>query len=300
MAFRIWLCVWLLSAAVLGQEAQVAVITAFTEGPTVDRDGTVYFTETTFERIMKLSPNGALSVFRETSNGANGLILDAQGRLIACEAGKKEPPRVTRTDLRTGKVEVLADQYRGQRFTAPNDVTLDSKGRIFFTDLPGGTVHRIDPDGKLTRLLERPAIQRPNGISISPDDRTLYLVEANQAEGGARMIRAYDLATDGSVSGMRVFHDFYPGRSADGLCMDSEGNLYAAAGLHRRRGTSETLDTKPGIHVFRPSGELRRFYPIPEDTITNCAFGGADRKTLFVTAGKTLFRIENDISGTSR
>lgn len=300
MTFRIWLCVCLLSASGLGQEAQVAAITAFTEGPTVDRDGTVYFTETTFERIMKLPPGGTLSVFRENSNGANGLILDAQGRLIACEAGKKDPPRVTRTDLRTGKVEVLADQYRGQRFTAPNDVTLDSKGRIYFTDLPGGTVHRVDPDGKLTRLLERPVIQRPNGISISPDDRTLYLVEANQAEGGARMIRAYDLAADGSLSRMRVFHDFYPGRSADGLCMDSEGNLYAAAGLHRRRGTSETLDTKPGIHVFRPNGELRRFYPIPEDTITNCAFGGADMKTLFVTAGKTLFRIANDISGTSR
>jgi gluconolactonase len=296
------MCIWILflAAAAFGQEAEVAAITAFTEGPTVDRQGNVYFTETTFQRIMKLAPDGKLTVFRENSNGANGLIVDAQGRLIACEAGKQHPPRVTRTDLATGKVEVLADNYRGSRFTAPNDVTLDGKGRIYFTDLPGGTVHRIDPDGKLTRLLERPAIQRPNGISISPDDRTLYLVEANQAEGGARMIRAYDLDAGGSVSRMRVFHNFYPGRSADGLCMDTQGNLYAAAGLHRRRGTSETLDTRPGVHVFTPQGELRKFYPIPEDTITNCAFGGPDNKTLYVTAGKTLFRVANDIAGTGR
>jgi gluconolactonase len=289
-----------LAAVLLGQEAEVAAITAFTEGPAVDRQGNVYFTETTFQRIMKLAPDGKLTVFRENSNGANGLIFDAQGRLIACEAGKQHPPRVTRTDLATGKVEVLADNYRGVRFTAPNDVTLDGKGRIYFTDLPGGAVYRIDPGGKLTRLLERPAIERPNGISISPDDRTLYLVEANQAEGGARMIRAYDLGADGSLSRMRVFHNFYPGRSADGLCMDTQGNLYAAAGLHRRRGTSETLDTKPGIHVFTPKGELRKFYPVPEDTITNCAFGGPDNKTLYVTAGKTLFRIANDIAGTGR
>ncbi|MCS7024980.1 MAG: SMP-30/gluconolactonase/LRE family protein [Bryobacteraceae bacterium] len=295
-------CLCLLAVPSLGpaQEAQVAAIAAFTEGPAVDEHGNVYFTETTFARILKWSPSGALTVFRENSNGANGLLIDAQQRLIACEAGKQHPPRVTRTDLRTGKIEVLADNYRGQRFSAPNDVTIDGKGRIYFTDLPGGTVYRIDPDRKLTRLLERPAIERPNGISISPDDKTLYLVEANPAEGGARMIRAYDLLEDGSVRNMRVFHNFYPGRSADGLCIDTEGNLYAAAGLHRRRGTSETLDTKPGIHVFRPSGQLWKFYPIPEDTITNCAFGGPDRKTLYVTAGKTLFRIANDIAGTPR
>jgi gluconolactonase len=125
-------------------------------------------------------------------------------------------------------------------------------------------------------------------------------VESNQAEGGARMIRAYDLADDGSVSNMRVFHNFYPGRSADGLCIDSAGNLFAAAGLHRRRGTSETLDTKPGIHVFSSKGKLLRFIPIPEDTITNCAFGGRDLRTLYVTAGKTLFQIPVEIPGTRR
>ncbi|HUQ94066.1 MAG TPA: SMP-30/gluconolactonase/LRE family protein [Bryobacteraceae bacterium] len=281
------------------QEAEVATIVAFTEGPTADTAGNVYFTETTFHRIMRLSPDGKLTVFRENSNAANGLIFDAQGRLIACESGK-QGPRVTRTDMKTGKVEVLADNYKGEKFNAPNDVTLDQKGRIYFTDLPGGTVHRIDPGGKITRLLQRPDVQRPNGITIAPDDKTLYLVEANQAEGGARLLRAYDLQSDGSLKNMRVFHKFYPGRSADGLCMDTQGNLYAAAGLNRRRGTSETLDTKAGIHVFSPQGKLLKFHPVPEDTITNCTFGGPDMKTIYVTAGKTLFKIQNAIPGTGR
>ena len=114
------------------------------------------------------------------------------------------------------------------------------------------------------------------------------------------MIRAYDLQPDGTPRNMRVFHNFYPGRSADGMCIDVKGNLYAAAGLNRPRGTSETLDTKSGVHVFAPDGKLLRFIPIPEDLITNCAFGGPDNKTLYVTAGKTLFRIQNDIPGMAR
>jgi gluconolactonase len=128
----------------------------------------------------------------------------------------------------------------------------------------------------------------PNGIVISPDDKTLYHVESNGAAGGARMLRAYNLAEDGTVSNMRVFYNFYPGRSADGMAIDVQGNVYAAAGLNRPRGTSETLDTKPGIHVISPAGKLLKYYPIYEDTITNCAFGGPDMKTLY-DRGKTLF-----------
>jgi gluconolactonase len=179
-------------------------------------------------------------------------------------------------------------------------VVLDNRARIYFTDLPGGAVYRIDTDGRLSRILAAPDIQRPNGIMISPDDRTLYLVEANQAKDGARMIRAYDLQADGSVRNMRVFHNFYPGRSADGICIDTQGNLYAAAGLNRTRGTSETLDTKAGIHVFSPAGKLLRHIPVIEDTLTNCAFGGPDMKTLYVTAGKTLFEFRVDVAGTRR
>jgi gluconolactonase len=302
-----------------GPEATVATSVAFTEGPTVDDAGDVYFTETVNARIMKYSPaTKKTTVFREGSNRANGLLFDAQGRLIACEGSdaQRNEPRVTRTNVNTGNVEVLADRYEGLRFNAPNDVTMDGQGRLYFTDpapdstspvatssvgkvgIPG--VYRIDTDGKVTRVLKGPDIEWPNGVVISSDDKTLYLIEAHKVERGTRAIRAYDLSPDGTVSNMRIHYNFYPGRSADGMTIDTQGNIYAAAGLHRRRGTHETLDTKTGIHVISPQGKLLSFTPIPEDTITNCAFGGADRKTLYVTAGKTLFQIPYQIAGTGR
>ncbi|MCZ2076949.1 MAG: SMP-30/gluconolactonase/LRE family protein [Bryobacteraceae bacterium] len=302
-------CVFLLILfAVSAQELEVATTVAFTEGPTVDRDGNVYFTETMSHRIMKLTSDGVLSTYRKNSNGANGLVIDSQNRLIACEAGARRrdsgqaggKPRVTRTDLATGEVEVLAESFEGRPFNGPNDVTLDGKDRLYFTDMPGQAVYRIDAPGKVVRLLAAPEIQRPNGIQVAPDDRTLYLIEANGAEGGARMIRAYDLLADGSVRNMRVHYNFYPGRSADGMSIDVDGNLYASAGLHRRRGTSETLDTKCGVHVISPRGKLLKFIPVPEDTITNNAFGGPDGKTLYITAGKTLFRVRVDRPGLPR
>lgn len=272
------------------QEVEVATSVAFTEGPAVDRDGNVYFTEFTGRRIMKLAGE-QLSVWRTDSNGANGLVIDSQNRLIACESD-----RVTRTDIASGKKETMAEGG----LQGPNDVTLDAKGRLYFTDMPGAAVYRIDAPGKFVKILGKPDIQVPNGIQISPDDRTLYLVEANRAKDGARMIRAYDLQPDGSVKNMRVHYNFYPGRSADGMSIDEKGNLYAAAGLNRLRGSSETLDTKAGIHVISPQGKLLKHIPIWEDLLTNCAFGGPDRKTLYVTAGKTLFRVRVDVAGMMR
>jgi gluconolactonase len=298
----------LITSPLAGQEPERVANVAFTEGPTVDTDGTVYFTEIVQQKIMKLSPDGRLSTYRDNSNAANGLLIDPERRLIACEGGALEQPgvkitgspRVTRTDLKTGKIEVLADSYQGQKFTAPNDVTIDGKGRLYFTDLAGVAVYRIDAPGKVTRILAAPDIQRPNGIQVSPDDRKLYLIEANGAQGGARMIRSYDLQPDGTVRNMRVHYNFYPGRSADGMSIDTQGNLWASAGLNQLRGTSETLDTKAGVHVISPEGKLIKFIPIPEDTITNNAFGGPDMKTLYVTAGKTLYRIRTDIAGLPR
>ena len=302
-------CVALLMPALAAsQPTEIATTVAFTEGPVADRDGNVYFTELVFQRIMKLTPQGVLSVFRERSNNANGMLIDPEGRLIACEGAASQrmgvpqtfKPQVTRTDLRTGKVEVLADNYQGKPFVGPNDVTIDSKGRLYFTDLTGGAVYRLDARGQLARILATPEIQRPNGIQISPDDKTLYLIEANGAQGGARMIRAFDLRPDGTVTNMRVHYNFYPGRSADGMSIDSQGNLYASAGMGQLRGTSETLDTKTGIYVISPRGALLKFIPIAEDYITNNAFGGPDMKTLYVTAGKTLYKLRTEIAGLPR
>jgi gluconolactonase len=301
-----------------GPEVSVATTVAFTEGPAEGPDGLIYFTDVSNNRIMRFDPaTRKASVFRADSNRANGLLFDAEGRLIACEGsdGERNQPRVTRTDLKTGKLEELATKFEGQLFNAPNDVTIDSKGRLYFTDpapdatspsskakgatgVPG--VYRIDTDGKVSRLLTAPDTEWPNGLVLSPDDKTLYLIEANKVAGGARAIHAFDLSPEGTVSNKRVHYNFYPGRSADGMTIDVEGNLYAAAGLHRLRGTQETLDTKCGVHVISPAGKLLRFIPVPEDTITNTAFGGAGRKTLYITAGKTLFQVPNEIAGMNR
>ena len=307
-----------LAGGALAQEAEnrpVAVegIISFTEGPTVDEAGAVYFTDLRVTgRILKMDTDGTITTYREPSNRANGLIFDSEWRLLACEGGNGADilPRITRTNIATGEIEVLADHFEGKQLHQPNDLTIDGQGRVYFTDRPGPVVtteqtgvhgvYRIDPDGSIARILTEPDIERPNGIVISPDDRTLYLIETAQQEGGARMIRAYDLAEDGTASNMRVFHDFYPGRSGDGMTIDSEGNLYVAAGLNRLRGTSETLDTVAGVHVFSPAGELLEHIPIWEDTITNVAFGGDDLRTLYITSGKTLFSVRTDVTGTRR
>jgi gluconolactonase len=311
---RVFLLAVLLAVPGTAQDPEVpevATAVSMLEGPAVDREGNVYFTDIMTQRIMRFTANGVLSVYRERSNAANGLLIDPQGRLIACEGASSATaqryglnvsgkPRVTRTDLKTGKIEILADSYEGKPLVGPNDVTIDSKGRLYFTDFTGGAVYRIDAPGKLARILNAPEIQRPNGIQISPDDRTLYLVEANGAEGGARMIRAYDLLPDGTVRNMRVHYNFYPGRSADGISIDTQGNLYASAGMHRTRNTSETLDTRCGVYVISPEGKLLKFIPIPEDFITNNAFGGSDMKTLYITAGKTLYKVRTEIAGLPR
>ena len=299
--------------AAAGRAVDVAATISFTEGPTVDAEGAVYFTDLRGAgRILKMDTDGTVSTFREPSYRANGLIFDSEWRLLACEGGNGDDvlPRITRTDVETGEVEVLADHFEGRQLHQPNDLTIDGQGRIYFTDRPGSNVtpeqtgvhgvYRIDPDGSIARILTEPEVERPNGLVVSPDDTTLYVIETAQQEGGARMIRAFDLARDGTASNMRVFHDFYPGRSGDGMTVDSEGNLYVAAGLNRLRGTSETLDTVAGVHVFSPDGELLEHIPIPEDTITNVAFGGDDLRTLYITAGKTLFRIRTDVTGTRR
>jgi gluconolactonase len=292
------------------EEAEPVAVIAGTEGPAVDADGFVYFTELISQRILLFSPNGIVSIYRGDSNGANGMVIDPEGRLVVCESSdrRRRQARITRTDLRTGQMETLTDNYRREPYSAPNDVTLDGRGRIYFTDagpvgqLDGG-LYRIDPDGTVTQLLSSPAIERPNGLVISPDDKTLYLVESNRVPAidrrsrPARLIRAYDLSPEGKVSRMRIFHNFYPGRSADGLCIDTQGNIYAAAGLIQRRGTDETLDTKAGVYVFSPAGRQIDFLPIPEDLVTNCAFGGTGGKILYVTSGKTLYKLPAKVPG---
>jgi gluconolactonase len=276
----------------------------FTEGPAVDRQGNVYFTNIRVSKILRWEPlKNSLSVYRTGSNSANGLRFTMKGELLVCEG---QPGRLTRTDMNTGKVTVLADQFRGKGLQSLNDLDFDSSGRIFFSSRTSEpdlqkenkrSVYRVDPDGTIHQLLTEPHIHMPNGIVVSPDEKTLYVIEAHSDEHHNRNILAFDLHEDGSISNRHVHFNFYPGRSGDGMCIDKEGNLYVAAGLHQRRGTSETLDTHPGIHVISPEGKLVAFRETPEDTITNCTFGGDDLKTLYVTCGSYLLSIRTKIPG---
>ena len=135
------------------------------------------------------------------------------------------------------------------------------------------------------------------GISLSPDEKTLYLVDSCPIIGGNRKIWAFDLSASGEPSNQRVVFDFAPGRGGDGMTVDQKGNLYIAAGISRPRGPHESTDVPPAIWIIRPDGKLLGRLPIPEDTITNVTFGGDDLRTLYVTAGKTLFQSRTTIPG---
>jgi gluconolactonase len=140
---------------------------------------------------------------------------------------------------------VLTDRFEGQRYNSPNDVCADPKGRIWFTDpyygedrgmleMGAEAVYRIDPDGSVARVLSQPRIQRPNGIAITPDARTLYVIDSHSSPGGHRKVWAFDVADDGAVSGQRLVFDFGRGRGGDGMRLDTRGNLWVAASRSRR------------------------------------------------------------------
>lgn len=289
---------------------ETATFVAFLEGPAADTEGHVYFSDIRNNRIMRLSPDGTLNVYREDSGRTNGNVFDLQGRLISCEGaefGGGGRRRMVRTDMKTGEIAVLVDRYDGKRLNSPNDATVDSQGRIWFTDPRYGDrsdmemdiegVYRIDPNGKVTRVLAQPQIGRPNGIAITPDDRTLYLIDSNPVPGGNRTVWAFAVEADGRLANPRVVFDFAPGRGGDGMELDREGNLYVCAGIITPRGPHETDMWPPGVYVITPAGKLLGRIPIPEDVITNCCFGGPDWKTLYVTAGKTLYSIRVNIAG---
>ena len=289
-----------------------ATFIAFTEGPACDAIGNLYFTDIVNNRILVLEAGSRYyQVFRQPSGRANGLLFDVEGRLLACEGNEFCPNdghrRISRTDLTTGAVEILTDRYDGKRYNAPNDIAACSNGQLFFTDpcyydrstmeLGHDSVYRIDPDGGVTRVLTQPQIQRPNGIALSPDERNLYVVDSCPTAGGHRRIWSFDLAGDGTLAHQRLVFDFAPGRGGDGMCVDSRGTLYVAAGVSRARSANETNEVPTGVYAIQPDGRLLGCIPIPEDIITNCTWGGHDLKTLYVTAGKTVYQVEVEVPG---
>ena len=255
--------------------------------------------------INRRDRDGKMSIYREQA-GSNGLMFDREGRLIICEPVLR---RVTRLD-KNGVLTVLADRFEGKRFNQPNDVTLDSRGRIYFSDPRYGDrsgmelldkqgrtvegVYRIDLDGRVTRIIEHEA-DRPNGLVVTHDDKFLFVADNNNdTAGGARKLWRFDLKADGSVdhASRKLIHDWGTTRGPDGMKLDALGRLFVAGGLNKPNPPFETAD-KPtaGVYVFSPEGQLLELIPIPRDETTNCAFGGDDLKTLFVTSGGTLWSI---------
>ncbi|MBH56290.1 MAG: gluconolactonase [Planctomycetaceae bacterium] len=290
---------------------KTAAFLVFTEGPAVAADGTLYYSDIPNNRILTLATNGTTSVWRDKSNRTNGQTFDQEGRLLHCEGAEfgheLGARRITRTNLATGEYQVLTDQYDGQRYNSPNDICVDGNGRIYFTDpcyddrsimeMDCDAVYRIDPNGAVTRILTQPAIQRPNGIAVTQDSKHLYLVDSCPIAGGNRKIWHFDLDDHGNPTNQKVIWDFAPGRGGDGMRLDIEGNLYIAAGINTSRGSHEATTVPPGIYVISPQGEMKGRIPIPEDTLTNLAFGGADGKTIYVTAGKSIFTTRVTVPG---
>ncbi|MDE0597056.1 MAG: SMP-30/gluconolactonase/LRE family protein [Roseibacillus sp.] len=295
-------------------QLKLEVAVAFTEGPAWHSSGNVYFNDISNNRIVRRDPLGNLHTFRTPSGRANGLLFDRQGRLLACEGGGEGGNRrVTRTET-DGTITVMADRFEGGSLNSPNDLAVDSKGRIYFSDPRYGDrtdleqfdkdgreiegVYRIDAPGKITRIIIH-QVHRPNGLLVSADDKFLFVADnvndgPSRGLGGPRKLWRFDLNSDGSIDSKsrKLLFDWGSDRGPDGMALDSKGRIFATAGFNFPKPPVETSNKyKAGVYVFSPEGTLLETIPIPADMITNCTFGGDDLCTLFVTAGHKLWSI---------
>ncbi|VTR99961.1 SMP-30/gluconolactonase/LRE family protein [Tuwongella immobilis] len=258
----------------------------FTEGPTVDRQGNLYFTDIPNQRIHRIDPTGKQTIFREPSNQANGLMDGPGDELFACEMNGA---LVALT--RDGKSRrVLADAYQGQRLNAPNDLVLDRAGGIYFTDpeygspkpLPQGktAVYYRAENGTITRLIDD--LKNPNGIILSPDEQTLYVIPSSQST-----MMSYPVISPGKLGPAKLFCTLEQpmgktNSGGDGLTVDTQGNLYITSDL--------------GIQIIAPTGKRLGIIAVPEIP-ANVTFGGKDGKTLIMTARTTVYSIAMPIAG---
>jgi gluconolactonase len=291
-----------------------------TEGVSAGHDGMMYFSDMTFTarckdpsrlysqagNIWKHDPHsGETVIFRSPSGMSNGIKFDAKGNMIAALGADFGGRMLLKTDMKTGKSYILSGLFDGKPYNAPNDVTIDARGRIYFSDprylghepvfQPGFAVYRLDPDASVHRIITDGG--KTNGVLVSPDQKTLYVVsndngwldmqridksEARPFEGH-HVLQAYDLAPNGTVSNRRVLVDYAPYSGPDGLIADAKGNLYVAL----------RAENRPGIGVFDAAGKELAFISTGEELPTNVGFGrGEERKVLYVTSGKSLYKIK--------
>jgi gluconolactonase len=293
---------------------------ALTEGVAAGHDGFMYFSDITFTafckdesgkflqagNIWKYDPEtGETTIWRSPSGMSNGLKFDKEGNLIAALGADYGGRMLIKTDMASGKSYILSGLYDGKPYNSLNDVSIDEQGRIYFSDprylghepifQPGYAVYRLDPDGTVERIVTDGG--KTNGVLVSPDQQTLYVVSNDDGwfdfmrlkEGetapakGHHVLQAYDLAADGTVSNRRVLVDYHPYSGPDGIIADVDGNLYAAV----------RAENRPGIAVYNPEGKELAFIPTGEELPTNVGFGrGEERNVLYVTSGKSLYKIK--------
>lgn len=298
-----------------------------TEGPAVAPDGSIYFSDIPFGSdkglIVRFDPKTKqTSVFTNDSHKSNGLKFDGKGNLFACEGSDEGGQAVVRWDVKTKTRTVVADKYMGKRFLAPNDLVLDARGRIYFSDprylgtepkeIDHKAVYRIDTDGTVVEVTRD--VEKPNGIALSPDGKTLYLADHNNGtdriisppdpkaekpKPGAMRIYAFPLGPDGLVSGNRkTLVDFKDQAGCDGMTVDSRGHVYLTVRSLKR----------PGVMVIDPTGKEVAFIPtgMPDQNPDNPAVGipsnvtfgiGPEKNVLYVTIDVELYRIPLKVDG---
>jgi len=256
---------------------------SFTEGPVWTGDA-LLFTDIRNSRVMKYDPRSGTCVEEYSgTNEANGLTLDREGRLFVAEGSGRRVAHY-RTD---GSRTTIADHYDGKRLNSPNDLVVDDRGRVWFTDprygdrsdmdLEHDSVYRADPGSDGSWAITRVSFDttRPNGLAFSPDFTTLYVAESPPAPNGRRQLRAYPVGADGTLGAHRVLHDFGPHRGIDGMRVDGIGMIVASCG-------STQSGPGPRIALFSPTGEVVAEHPTVVNP-TNCCFGDTDLRSLYVT-----------------
>ena len=255
----------------------------FTEGPAVDKQGNVYFTDQPNDRIMKWSIDGKLSVFLENTGRANGMYFDKEGNLLSCSDMENEIWSINQN----GEHVVLVTDYDGKKLNGPNDLWVRPDGGVYFTDplyargywtrdpkmqQAGEYVYFLTPDRK-TVIPVAMDLEKPNGIIGTPDGKFLYVADIQ-----AGKTYMYEIQPDGSLTNKKLFVEM----GSDGMTIDNEGNIYL---------------TGNGVTVFNRKGEKIEHIPIDAGWTANVCFGGRDMKTLFITASKYLYCLQMNVKG---
>ncbi len=262
---------------------KLAATFSFTEGPAADKEGNVFFTDQPNDRIVKWSTDGSFSDWLKPAGRSNGTYFDKDGNLITCADEKNELWSISPDK----KVTVLVKDFGGKFLNGPNDLWIRPDGNIYFTDplykrpywkrdpamqQPGQYVYFLDrKDGHVKTVATD--LTQPNGIKGTPDGKTLYV-----ADIGAGKTYAYQIESNGDLAQKRLFCSL----GSDGMTLDAEGNVYL---------------TGRGVTVFDPTGKQIHHIDVAEPWTANITFGGKDRKTLFITASKSVYGLQMRVRG---